>query len=463
METAVYLLEKKNYISCMHRIIIISFIFIFSALSQEVYQVAKITVPAEFQKESKYGLYGGDIRIGDLNGDGSLDFLVYRSRGNFHDGGGMKPCFLGAFDINGKVLWQLGEGGEQPSRPGPVTLYDFDGDGTDEVLTFFHTSKELSQDMSDVVILILDGKTGKVLKQSSPTKFKNCKGSGANWVHQRLLVCNLSGGERPTDFIVKLGTTVLAFNKDLKVLWSYKNKWNKYSECPAYIPAVGDIDGDGLDEINGGYFLLNSKGEVLWEKKLGRNMDSVAIAEWQGKPAAFCSGYGHILDKGGKVILKLGEKLVPHGQELRVGNFDEKSKGNEMLIRYNGHKENVIMVSEDGKILSRFKLNSSPNETGMEEVRWFGHGKESLLFNGGQLWRGDGKLFAKLPGLPKEKGDKKQGWYHCIPVDLCGESGEEIVVYNPWDNKVFIYGQEKEAKFKKYKTTERQYNVRLMD
>lgn len=461
---SIYLSRFKAYISCMHKVILITFSLLFSLVAQEAELLKRVDVPTELQKEDKSGIkFGGDIRIGDLNGDGSLDFLVYRSIGNFHDSGGMKPCFLGAFDINGKVLWKVGGEGTQPSRPGPVTLYDFDGDGKDEVLSFFHNGQGLAEDMSDVLIQIRSGETGGVVKQSSPQRFKICKGMGANWVHQRLLICNLSGGDRPTDFIVKLGTTLLAFNKELQVLWSYQNKWNKYSECPAYIPSVGDFDGDGLVEINGGYFLLNYKGKVLWEKKLGKNMDSVAIGQWNGKQVAFCSGYGHIMDSQGNVILKLGKKLVPHGQELRVGDFDPASPGNEMAIRYDGHKEDLMIVGQDGNVLRKFKLNSSPNETGLEEVRWFGKKGRSLLYNGGQLWNGDGTLFSLLPGLPKEMGDKKQGWYHCIPVDLAGDIGEEIVVYNPWDNKVFLYGKDKAVKFKKYKSTERQYNVRLMD
>jgi len=75
--------------------------------------------------------FGGDIRIGDLDGDGEI--VVLRSTDN-----AMKPCFLGAFDLDGNMLWQIGSGGDQPARPGPVTLYDFNGDGADEVLHFWH-------------------------------------------------------------------------------------------------------------------------------------------------------------------------------------------------------------------------------------------------------------------------------------------------------------------------------------
>ena len=81
--------------------------------------------------------YGGDVRIGDLSGNGLVDFLVYKSLG------GMKPCFLGAFDLDGEPMWSVGDprltvadaDGDDllrttsPDRPGPVAICDMDGDG----------------------------------------------------------------------------------------------------------------------------------------------------------------------------------------------------------------------------------------------------------------------------------------------------------------------------------------------
>ena len=81
--------------------------------------------------------YAGDVRVGDLTGSGTADYLVYRSVDVAHDEGGMKPCFIGAFTADGTVLWQTGGGGMQPCRPGPVAVHDIDGDGRAEVIAFF--------------------------------------------------------------------------------------------------------------------------------------------------------------------------------------------------------------------------------------------------------------------------------------------------------------------------------------
>ena len=91
-----------------------------------------IEIPADLtttaQMDGRTVRYGGDVRLGNLRGTGQVDFLAYRSVDVAHDEGGMKPCFLGAFTADGEVLWSVGEGGDQPCRPGPVAVFDVDGD-----------------------------------------------------------------------------------------------------------------------------------------------------------------------------------------------------------------------------------------------------------------------------------------------------------------------------------------------
>jgi len=407
--------------------------------------------------------FAGDMRIGDLNSDGNIEFVLFRS-----SDGGMKPCFIGAFDSGGKELWRHGAGGGQPQRPGPVTVYDFDGDGRAEVLCFFFdpSVKAPANSMNNVVIQIRDGLSGEVIRQAAPASMLRCTGEGANWVHHRLLVANFQGTERPQDFVVKLGEKVLAFNRDLDLLWTYQIRWNEYGKCSAYIPAVGDIDGDGRDEINGGFYILDDNGWPLWEGQIAENMDSVAIVPWDdGKMRAICSGYGHVMDSKGKVILCLGKELVPHGQEVRVADFDKSLTGPEMIIRYNGHNPDVMVVSNGGKVIRRFELNYSPNHTGMEAVYWNGKDEAAFLYNGGVLWRADGQKFADLPNLPRPIGPAKMGWYHCVVANVCSDERQEVVLYNPWDKYVWIFSPEplKPAAFDGYKAGPRQYNPRLMD
>ena len=439
----------------------------------------RIAVPKQFLVTRAGVTFGGDLRIGDLTGDGKCDFLVYRCNHGAPTGahrGGLKPAFLGAFDLEGRTLWRQGEGGSQPSRPMSVAVHDLVGDGAAEVICFWHRPDPRVpadwQSLADVVVQIRDGKTGRVIREAAPpelTQRRKRDPGGSNWVHQRLLVANFRGTPTPRDVVAKLGDTYVAFDEQLRVLWTYRTKWIEYGNCPAYIPAVGDLDGDGRDELNAGYFVLRPDGTPIWQKNLGRNMDSVAIAPWDNRRMrAICSGFGHILDAEGNLTLRLGPDLVPHGQEVRVGNLRDDLPGPEMVIRWNGHNRDVYVVSSSrGAVVGRLQLNPTPLNVGMEIVYWNGSDRAGLLYNGGRLWDLQSGKGVPLPGLPPPGGSRihRMGFYHAIPADICGDRREELVLWDPTAAHIYVYTPEPfdEDAYAGYRVGPRQYNPRLMD
>lgn len=450
-----------------------------------------IEIPEAFRIEEDGHVFGGDLRIGDLDGDGRCDFLVYRSDHRGPSGpatGGFKPCFLGAFDMDGRILWSTGGGGTHPVRPGSVAIHDLDGDGAAEVVCFWLSENAEPagdwQSLDDVAVQIRDGRTGEVLREAAPGAItsRRCQPESppgkppksigrrtANWVHQRILVANFRGLDRPRDFVAKLGDTHVAFDDRLRVLWTYRTDWVDYGNCPAYIPAVGDMDGDGRDEVNSGYFLLDHDGSPLWEKRLGDNMDSVAITEWDGgRVRAICSGFGHVVDADGNSVLSLGSAEVSHGQEVRIANLRDDLPGPEMALRHRGHTPDLLVVgSSDGAIISRLELNPSPTNVGMEPVYWRGRERAALLYNGGWLWDLESGAGRPLPGLPPPGGAKihRMGFYHAIPADLCGDDREELVLWDPTSTSVYLYtaGVVDESAYLGYRPGPRQFNPRIMD
>lgn len=146
----------------------------------------KIEIPLSLTQFQDSLRFGGDVRVGDLQNNGELAFLVYRTVKQV-DGGAPQPCFLGAFTMKGKVLWQKGSGVEQPNRPGPVAIYDIDTDGEVEVICSF-VADTVGVDpfsLKKSTFQRIDGKTGTVEYVHRPSAFDTVSGKGPNWVHQQ--------------------------------------------------------------------------------------------------------------------------------------------------------------------------------------------------------------------------------------------------------------------------------------
>ena len=171
------------------------------------------------------------------------------------------------------------------------------------------------------------------------------------------------------------------------------------------------------------------------------------------------------MDDRGKAVLRLGEEMVPHGQEVRVARFLASSSEPQMVLRFEGHAPEVMVVDVDGEVRRRLGINSSPNNTGLEVVYWNGAEERGMLYNGGMLWDMEKETGQVLPGLPPPIGPPRMGWYHCVPADLCGDEREELLLYNPWDRFIYVYTPEPfgEGEYAGYRPGARQYNARLMD
>ena len=192
-----------------------------------------------------FGSYGSKyVRLGDLDGDGALDLLLAQTTAPEGEHKAVITC-LTAINLEGRVLWQVGKPDIRNIYFGsdfPVQIHDRDRDGFNEVL-YIPDAKN--------VLTILDGKTGKTLKEVPL--------AGG---HDSLLFADFSGNGHAQDMLVKdRYNSFWVYDKDFKLLWSKLN-------CnPGHYPMEADVDGDGRVELLCGYTLYDPKGKVLKEEE----------------------------------------------------------------------------------------------------------------------------------------------------------------------------------------------------
>lgn len=197
------------------------------------------------------------LLLGDLDGDGRMELLMVQPNGGIDDRyvPHQVQC-LTAFDLDGRLLWQVGTPDPDAGGPGsdyPAQIVDIDGDGINEVLCVMNKR-----------LLVLDGRTGTVKKSAE------LPGDEA---HDCIVIANLSGGPAARDIILKDRYRKLwALDREFRPLWTYEGN-------PGHYPWAYDLDGDGRDEVMAGYDLLDSDGNRLWSC---RDLEDHADCVWIG-------------------------------------------------------------------------------------------------------------------------------------------------------------------------------------
>src|SRR4051812_33294286 len=268
--------------------------------------LAKVELPANAPVQSYFSikLQGENttfqkIAFADLNGDGKLDYIIKQPAAGLDPGTtALSPDTykIEAYLNDGTFLWRkdLGWNMNMGIWWTPFIVYDFDGDGKAEVAVktapFAATREESLAEKDgpargfvvkgDEYCSILDGLTGEEVtkvnwvERGDQRDWGDDQGNRVNR-NQIGLAC-LDG--KTTSLLVCRGTytrmVVDAYNfKDRKLtkVW----RWDGDKESPqirgqgSHTMVVGDVDGDGRDEIILGSVALRPDGKVLWNLGLG--------------------------------------------------------------------------------------------------------------------------------------------------------------------------------------------------
>lgn len=381
------------------------------------------------------------VRFGHLRGGREwFVVLAQMQKRVSRDAYGFISC-LTAMDLDGNLLWQIGEPSERASILGKVSadmafqVYDIDGDGRDEVILGW-----------DFEIRILDGETGAVKKRAK-TPLSDDEDSTIIgipydvYAFERInpdgiRICNFRGKERPADILIKdRYCRVYALDENLNLLWKYKSSTNT-GHCPLPV----DVDGDGKDEVLVGYNLLDSDGTLLWSYPLKEDhTDEIVAGKWmpndsQGYFACVSGTEGFFIgDFYGNIVAR---DKIGHAQRVSVANYCPEREGLELAVSsFWGHQGVLFLYDSFGSPI--WEMENEMNGNILAPVNWDGDGRELILTNPdpdkGGLLNGDGIRAVAFPqdGHPT---------MCCEVLDLTGDERDEIVV---WDYKaMYIYTQE---------------------
>ena len=279
------------------------------------YRTLKLEVPASQRMPdgTTCDYTPNDMSAADLDGDGEYELILKWDPSNAHDNsqtGYTGTVFIDAYKLDGTRLWRidLGKNIRAGAHYTQFQVFDYDGDGKAEMIvktadgTIDGTGKAIgnaSADYRDANGLVLKGKEyltvfrgvdGAAITTIEYTpsrdinqhvKGKNGKGywgdNYGNRCERYIAATAYLDGVHPSAVFIRgyySASYVVAYDFDGKTL---KQRWYHKSEDPGkglyeqgnHNIAVGDIDGDGYDEIVFGGATLNHDGTLRFSTQLG--------------------------------------------------------------------------------------------------------------------------------------------------------------------------------------------------
>lgn len=236
------------------------------------------------------------VGIGDLDGDGHYDFVVKHPAGNIDPGrrvpskdtykidgyNGRTGAFLWRIDLG----WNINHG----IWFSPMVVRDLDGDGKAEVslrtAPYAATREEMLSPGQPFVLdgpeylAVYSGDTGREIdrvdwiERGQVTDWADRSGNRSS---RHMMGVAYLDGKTPSVLVVrgtyglmKVDAWMLQHGK-LQKMWRWTNERApfKYQGQGQHSIKVGDIDGDGADEILNGSIAIDNDGRTMWSTGLG--------------------------------------------------------------------------------------------------------------------------------------------------------------------------------------------------
>lgn len=357
------------------------------------------------------------VRYGQLQGDGSVAAVFVQVSKKRE-----VTCITAISVPDGKVIWQRGQPNRRNFRTTgdiPVQVYDWNGDGFDDVI-YYDSQK----------IVVLSGSDGYEI-QSVPSEEPY-----SLYIFQT----NQFGG--PAGLILHGRSFNSLLAPDLQVAWRVGNGFSHF-------PMSVDVDHDGEPELLAGYLLLNSRGEIIWNKReLGIHNDAAAYGDVNCdgalELAIATSGRVGLLSTAGEILWR-GEEN--HAQHSVIGGFDPTTCEKQIATIDRDKDLSGILRMYDSRGRLLWKSLGHGNRAMLSKIdNWLADTPSSLLLVSRSvsapptLYDGFGKVVARLPFPPATRVQGKNttySFYFTQHFDMDNDGKEEVFISN--EKSLWIY------------------------
>ncbi|MBS1368459.1 MAG: rhamnogalacturonan lyase [Lentisphaeria bacterium] len=413
-----------------------------------------------------------DASIGDVDGDGEYEIILKWDPSNSKDNsqnGHTGNVYLDCYKLDGRKFWRidLGRNIRAGSHYTQFMVYDLDGDGIAEIVmkTADGTADGAGKVIGDAAadyrdkggrvldgpefLTVFSGRTGEAL-QTIP--YDPPRGSVGDWgdnygnrCDRFLAAVAYLDGIRPSVVMCRgyYTRTVLAAydwdGKKLRKRWVFDTnnpQWREYAGQGNHNLRVGDVDGDGCDEIIYGQMAVDHDGRGLYTTKTGHG-DAIHLTRFSPELPGLQVWACHENRKDGATFrdAATGEILYQVRSKSDVGrcmaaDIDPLNPGLEMWAG-----SGIGIRGIDGKPLANVK-NISINMA----VWWDGDLLRELLdgtritkYNREKKWL---NTIAKFDGCASNNSTKSTP---CLQGDIIGDWREEVLLRTEDNTALRLY------------------------
>lgn len=458
------------------------------------YKVLKLDVPAsqKMPDGSTCNYTPNDMSVGDLDGDGQLDLVLKWDPSNAQDNskdGYTGSVFVDGMKLDGTRLWRidLGKNIRAGAHYTQFMVYDLDGDGIAEIVmktsdgtvdgkgkVIGDASKDYRTSAGRIMsgneyLTVFKGNTGEEISTIDYWPKRNVTNSWGdtygNRSERHLAAVAYLDGVRPSVVMMR-GYYTMAYlaaydfdGKKLVERWKHtsdKSGQGLYGEGNHNV-TVGDIDGDGKDEIVFGAAALNSDGTLRYRTGFGHG-DAMHLSDMdpdhpglelydvhEEKQNKYSEEFR---DKDGKVIWGTTQTEagnVDNGRGM-AADIDSTNRGFEM---WSGTSGGIRTVKGE-------RLNSTKPSVNFR-IYFDGDLQDELMdatgsptvdnggVTGGKIdkYNSSKKTVDRLFSFYSVEGASLNNWTKatpCIVADLFGDWREEFIVRSGSDpSKVIVF------------------------